>query len=398
MRRKRPTRTPEAHNNGPGGVSVNETFSGTVRDVSAAGSGVVEHPGGRIFFVPGVWIGERGSFRVTALRGRFGHAVLEALTAASPQRVAPACPHHGTGPTACGGCPWQFIDYTAQCAAKDARVRAAMEQLGAGATVQALWPSPQSYGYRNRAQLKTDGSRLGYVAAGSNTLVPINDCPVLTPSNRDTLAALLARLPDPALKPARGQPWSSLDIDDDISADGVVPDQRRPFRQGNSAQNARMQEWLAHALDPLPRSAPVLELFAGDGNFTAAIAEMGFTDILALDSAQDAIATLSTRQLPGVISEVCNLYAADAFDRLRKPLAAAQILVLDPPRDGLKHVDVLLHRARSLQHVLYVSCDLATFTRDLARFVESGFKVAEVQPLDQFPHTPHIELLGRLTR
>ena len=398
MRRKRPTRTLEARNHGPGGVNVNETFSGTVRDVSAAGSGVVEHPGGRVFFVPGVWIGERGSFRVTALRGRFGHAVLEALTAASPQRVAPACPHHGTGPTACGGCPWQFIDYTAQCAAKAARVRAAMEQLGAGATVQVLWPSPQSYGYRNRAQFKTDGSRLGYVAAGSNTLVPINDCPILTPSNRDTLAALLARLPDPALKPARGQPWSSLDIDDDISADGVVPNQRRPFRQGNSAQNARMQEWLADALDPLPRSAPVLELFAGDGNFTAAIAEMGFTDILALDSAQDAIATLSTRQLPGVKSQVCNLYAADAFDRLRKPLAAAQILVLDPPRDGLKHVDALLHRARSLQHVLYVSCDLATFTRDLARFVESGFKVAEVQPLDQFPHTPHIELLGRLTR
>lgn len=400
MRRRRGTRSrpaPASPSQTPG-VQLNETFSGTVRDVSNAGSGVVEHPGGRVFFVPGVWTGEQGTFRVTGLKGRSGHARLEALTLASAHRVTPACPHHGSGPGDCGGCPWQFIDYAAQCSAKEDRVRAAMAALGAGATVQALWPSPQTFGYRNRAQFKTDGKRLGYVAAASNALAPIRDCPVLTAPNRETLQGLLGRLPDPALSPSRGQPWTSLDIDEDLTADTVVPNRRRPFRQGNSAQNARMQDWLARTLEPLDRDAQVLELFAGDGNFTGVMARMGFTRILALDSAQDAIDALAARRLPGVTAKACNLYAEDAYDRLRAPLGSADILVLDPPRDGLRHADQLLRRARQLRHVFYISCDLATFTRDVSRFLDNGFRVDSVQPLDPFPHTPHIELLGQLSR
>lgn len=401
MHRKRGSRSRQVQAAAPPqttGVQLNEIFSGTVRDVSNAGSGVVEHPSGRVFFVPGVWTGEQGTFRVTGLKGRSGHARLEALKLSSAHRVTPACPHHGSGPGDCGGCPWQFIDYAAQCSAKESRVRAAMAALGAGATVQALWPSPQTYGYRNRAQFKTDGKRLGYVAAASNALAPIRDCPVLTAPNRETLQGLLGRLPDPVLRPPRGQPWTSLDIDEDVTADTVVPNRRRPFRQGNSDQNERMQDWLAVVLDPLDRTAPVLELFAGDGNFTDVIARLGFADTVALDSAPEPIKALQARSLPGVSAEVCDLYAEGVFERLRTRLRDTGILILDPPRDGLRHIDSLLRQARQMQHVLYVSCNLATFSRDVSRFLESGFRLEEVQPLDPFPHTPHIELLGRLTR
>lgn len=379
-------------------IRVNEKFTGTVRDVSAAGSGVVEHPSGRVFFIPGVWTGEQGTFRVTGLKGRFGHARLENLVDASPHRVTPDCPHHGSGAGDCGGCPWQFIDYPTQCSAKEARVRAAMTSLGASAAVEPLWPSPQTYGYRNRAQFKTDGQQLGYVAAGSNTLAAINDCPILTPPNRDTLQALLQQLPEPAWRPSRRHIWTSLDIDEQVTAETVVPNQRRPFRQGNTAQNMRMQEWLASTLEPLDRNDAVLELFCGDGNFTAVMAQMGFSDITAADSAEDAIATLAARNLPGVTAAAHNLYAEDAYDKLRLPLKQAHSLVLDPPRDGLRHIDSLLRHARRLRHVFYISCDLATFTRDTSRFLDDGFSLKTLQPLDQFPHTPHIELLAYLAR
>lgn len=402
MRRKRPTRSRpsparEAATD-TGGVRIGDEFTGTVRDVSAAGSGVVEHPSGRVFFIPGVWTGEQGRFRITGLKGRFGHARLAQLIEASPHRVAPDCPHHGAGPGDCGGCPWQFVDYSAQCAVKEARVRGAMQPLGAGDAVQPLWPSPHSYGYRNRAQFKTDGQQLGYVAGGSNTLAAINDCPILTPPNRDTLQALLRRLPEPAWKPSRKHPWTSLDIDEQVTAAGVVPNQRRPFRQGNTAQNRRMQEWLSGALQPLDRGEPVLELFSGDGNFTTVMAQLGFSHITAVDSAEDAIATLAARDLPGITAIAHNLYAEDAYDRLRLPLKQATALVLDPPRDGLRHIDSLLSHGRRLRHVFYISCDLATFTRDTSRFLDAGFSVSTLQPLDPFPHTPHIELLAHLAR
>ena len=402
MRKRRPARSNQSQKTpsptAAGEIRLNDEFAGTVRDVSAKGSGVVEHPRGRVFFVPGVWIDEQGIFRVTGLKGRFGHARLERLTAPSPHRVAPGCTHHGQGPEDCGGCPWQFMDYAAQCQAKETRVRAAMDALGAGAAVKPLWPSPQVYGYRNRAQLKTDGSRLGYVAAASNRLVPVIDCPILTRPNRSTLQDLLGRLPESDWKPERGKPWTRLDIDEDVAADAVVPDQRRPFRQGNTAQNTRMQAWLATTLENSDRAAPILELFAGDGNFTGVLAGLGFSSIVALDSAPQTIAALADKQLPGVSADVCDLYAEGAYTGLKTTLKAARILLLDPPRDGVRHIDSLLSQARQLQRVLYISCDLATFTRDISQFLNSGFQLEEVQPLDQFPHTPHIELLGSLTR
>lgn len=402
MRRRRPARANKPRTasspTAADGMRLNDDFVGTVRDVSAKGSGVVEHPGGRVFFVPGVWIGEQGIFRVTGLKGRFGHARLDQLIESSPHRVVPGCAHHGHGPADCGGCPWQFMDYAAQCEAKETRVRTAMDSLGAGPAVKPLWPSPRVYGYRNRAQLKTDGSRLGYVAASSNRLVPVVDCPILTRPNRSTLQKLLGRLPEPGWKPERGKPWTSLDIDENVSAETVVANRRRPFGQGNTEQNRRMQDWLAATLENSDPTAPILELFAGDGNFTAVLASLGFNSIFALDSAPQPIAALADKQLPGVTAEVCDLYAEGVYAGLRKTLKTTRILVLDPPRDGVRHIDSLLDRARQLERVLYISCDLATFTRDISKFLSSGFQLEEVQPLDQFPHTPHIELLGSLTR
>jgi len=51
-----------------------------------------------------------------------------------------------------------------------------------------------------------------------------------------------------------------------------------------------------------------------------------------------------------------------------------------------------------LRAVASISCDVGTFTRDLGDFIEAGFRVVEVQPLDQFPHTPHIEVMAWLER
>ena len=46
----------------------------------------------------------------------------------------------------------------------------------------------------------------------------------------------------------------------------------------------------------------------------------------------------------------------------------------------------------------YIACDVATFARDLSALLDAGFRLEEVQPLDLFPHTPHLELLARLAR
>lgn len=377
---------------------LHEQFTATVRDLGTDGSGIVEHPDGQVFFVAGVWPGETARFAVTGFKQRFGFARVLELLEPSPARIAPRCAHHGTGPGDCGGCSWQFVNYTAQLAAKEARVRQALARLQHPPEVAPIQGSPDVFGYRNRAQLKTDGRQLGYVAAGSRKLAPVSDCPILTPANRATLQELLLSLPSKALRPGRKQDWTTLDIDDEISAAEVVPNRRRPFRQGNSAQNLRMREWLGARVGALDQDRTVLELFSGSGNFTEVLVAAGFARILAVEGVEDSVQQLAARKLPGVDARRYNLFLEADCARLQEQARDASILVLDPPRDGFRLAGLLLTKKHRFRDVFYISCDPATFARDLETFSRAGFRAAEIQPLDLFPHTPHVELLCWLQR
>jgi 23S rRNA (uracil1939-C5)-methyltransferase len=78
---------------------------------------------------------------------------------------------------------------------------------------------------------------------------------------------------------------------------------------------------------------------------------------------------------------------------LQEQARDASILVLDPPRDGFKLAGLLLTKKHRFRDVFYISCDPATFARDIEAFIRAGFRPVEIQPLDLFPHTPHVELL-----
>jgi len=377
-------------------LAVNDIFTASVRDLSSDGNGVVEHRSGQIFFVPGVWPGEEGEFQVTGFRKNFGFARLVKLLRPAPERVAPQCAHQGFGRTDCGGCPWQFVTYEAQLAAKERRVRRALGRLDLDERIRPIWGSAQQFGYRNRAQLKSDGRAIGYVAQSSNRLVAIDDCPILSDHNRQTLKDLLATLPNPALRPSRKAQWSTLDIDEALTAATVSVNRRRPFLQANSAQNERMRDWLAHSLADVDKTLPVVELFAGSGNFTEVLHNTGFERILAVEGVAEAVDALDARGWRGVEGLVCDLFSEVGVRAAAKAASGSGVLVLDPPRDGFRHIGTLATALSKLRHIAYISCDLATFGRDIQVLLAQGFVVDHIQPLDLFPHTPHVELLAAL--
>jgi len=73
-------------------------------------------------------------------------------------------------------------------------------------------------------------------------------------------------------------------------------------------------------------------------------------------------------------------------------------LVLDPPRSGMTKKAVTGAIALGAARVVFVSCDAATFARDLRRFVDAGYCLASVRGFDLFPATAHVEALAVLTR
>lgn len=76
----------------------------------------------------------------------------------------------------------------------------------------------------------------------------------------------------------------------------------------------------------------------------------------------------------------------------------ASVVVLDPPRKGCERVLIDTVIAMAPKRVVYVSCNPATLARDLRIFADNGYDIVEVQPVDMFPHTYHVEAVTLLVK
>ena len=72
----------------------------------------------------------------------------------------------------------------------------------------------------------------------------------------------------------------------------------------------------------------------------------------------------------------------------------ADVIMLDPPRKGCDIKVLEAITSSDVKKIVYVSCDPSTLARDLAILEEKGYKTVEIQPVDMFPHTPHIECVA----
>jgi len=294
------------------------------------------------------------------------------------------------------------MDYHEKLRVKQERVEKEFARLNF-TKVKPIWPSEQSFGFRNRAQLKTDGDSIGYLSANSNELAAIQQCPILTPANQQLLTELLNHLPNDKwrvrARPRKGPvQWTSLNFDDDCTLEQIKINQRLSFKQSHYQQNARMRTWLAQQFQSLPTNGPVLELFCGAGNFTEVIANASTQPILAVEGDAQSLQRLQEKCLLNLTTLQIDLFQEENYPRIFQKRKDYRVLVLDPPQDGLKCITHLIPNKSTIETIVYISCNLATLCRDIEQLVARGFKIQEVQPLDQNPHTPHIEILARLQR
>ncbi len=380
---------------------MQEIFKGRIRDISSEGHGVVDHPSGMVFFVKGAWPGDEGEFAVVSREKKYGNARIEKLTTSSPDRRIPECPYLGWEEGRCGGCSWMIAKIESQLHYKQKRIQYLLEKnnlLNAETKILPMRASPNTLGYRNRAQFKTDGNRFGYVSPGTKVIADVDDCVVLTEKNRETLRQLRAQLPNKSWQPERPYLWNYIDVDEEVNAEQIDLNQRRAFRQANDQQNEFMKTWLHTHLEKENKDAQIIELFAGSGNFTRVFTGEGFSAIYSAEIDQQAVQTLQAQRLPGVRGFVTDLYNPLQWTQIPADVRTAEILFLDPPREGFKLLEKYIENFPRLKKIIYVSCEPFEWSQNIRGLVHGKWRLSEVVPVDQFPQTPHVELLSVLVK
>lgn len=404
----------------------------------------VARPQGHVVLIPRTAPGDEVKARIVARRANYAIGEPVSVVKPSSLRQEPPCPYFD----ACGGCPWQAVQYEAQLAAKQKNIEDALTRIGklGGFELLPILPSASVYHYRRRVRLHADGQkRLGYYRAFSHELIEVDSCLVADPradlrlgqarswlkslrTPVDQLDLVVGDQEDPAVFAGRARGRFARDDDSASSRfleahreiGGLIlfgRDWRRCWGQGKVL--IRLADDLTLQIDAelfsqvnpegnlqLAREAlawgefhpgdRVLELYCGAGNFTLPIAKRA-GEIVAVEghprSIQNGRSNSRLNRLSN-IRWICSP-ADQAVRELRRRGERFTKILLNPPRSGAKGLEDDL-ASLGAGKILYVSCEPPTLARDLAALGRKGYRATRIRPVDLFPHSYHVEVVAEL--
>jgi 23S rRNA (uracil1939-C5)-methyltransferase len=390
----------------------------------------VAHAGGHSIYVPYTLAAE--TVEVAPVPGHPDRRRLLAVERANPERITPFCQHFGV----CGGCAIQHWEFGRYQAWKRNLVIETMAQAKLDCDVDPLIDAHGLGRRRMTLHARTgthDVLKVGFTAAGSHDIIPVDRCPILDPGLDGALNAAwaIAEPLIPTAKPLDIQiTATSNGLDVDVRGSGPlapavistlsrVAEQHRLARLTRHGELVLMRTPPTIAIGPaevtLPpgsflqataageevlagllmehckRAKHIADLFCGVGPFALRLAVR--SRVSAFDSDAGAVAALQKAAVA---------IKAEVRDLFRRPLMAQELrdynaVVFDPPRQGAQ-AQVRQLAASNVPVIVAVSCNAATFARDARILVDGGYELARVTPVDQFRHTPHVELVAGFRR
>ncbi len=415
--------------------------------VVQGGDGLARHEG-QVVFVPGALPGERVEVAVTKRQRGFLRAALREVLTPSASRRPFDCEHEVH--QGCGGCGFRHVADAESLALKAGAAHQALERIAKRTwPVPALHPAPLDAS-RRRVRYHLDGPRLGLYRRGSHEVVETPGCLAAAPALAAAAAGISRALADAAFAgpapdsllvedtgagvfaawqglcpgPAEraltelvargvlagavlgaggaaarvlGAAWIDEALSGDEAATPGLVLRRRPgtFSQANAAANSALRAVVAAAVRDAG-ARRVLDLYAGSGNLTLALAPHA-GHVVGVELEGDAVAGLRAGIALNELSHV-EAVAADLRDGLPAEVAGQSwdAVVLDPPRTGARALMAEL-AALAPPTLVYVSCAPACLARDIAE-LGGAYVVEALHAIDMFPRTPHLELVAVLRR
>lgn len=400
----------------------------TITRLGHHGDGVADGP----FFVPRTLPGEVVEGEIAQ-----GRMAAPRILTPSPERVSAPCKHY----KACGGCALQHARESFVTGWKEGVIRQALAAQGLDAEFRAPHVSP--LGARRRATFSgrrlKKGALVGFHARASDTVTPVPDCLILRAEltaalplleelvtlagSRKGELALALTLSDVGLdlsvtggKPLDGPmqatlgQWAGSNGFARLAWEGEVIAQAAPpvqkfgrarvapppgaFLQATAEAQAALQAAVLDAVGDAPR---VADLFAGCGTFALPLAERA--EVHAVEGVAEMLAALDhgwrhATGLKRVTTETRDLFRNPL---LPEDLARFDAVVIDPPRAGAEAQARALADSK-VPRIAAVSCNPVTFARDAKILTDAGYRLQWVQMVDQFRHSPHVELAAAFAR
>jgi tRNA/tmRNA/rRNA uracil-C5-methylase (TrmA/RlmC/RlmD family) len=385
--------------------AVGDIFETEIEKVAHGGHFIARHEGA-VFFIRHGIPGEKCRVVITSTGTSFNRGDVVEVLVQSPDRVNPPCSYAHRG--GCGGCDFQHISMIGQRQLKSDVITeqfARIAKMDLRIEVEEVSPSLH---WRTRSIATTNSvGRLGFYGARSHNVVPIDDCIIMAPD---------MKMPELAARS-----WKA-DVRIEIAVSSM---KERNIALANKESKARLTEgnqtlheevmgkllevsqdsfWQSNASAPATLARAVLEyahlrngdhvldLYGGVGLFTSVM-----VDIVGIDGAIDLIegSKSATGDAARNFAKNPNVKIAtgDVAHHLPR-ITSADVVVLDPPREGAGKTVVSEILRLTPRRVVYVACDPAALARDTGYFLEKGFTLSTIRAFDLFPMTHHIECVA----
>jgi 23S rRNA (uracil1939-C5)-methyltransferase len=377
-----------------------------IESVAFGGEGV-----GRIdnfaAFVPFSAPGDELEIEITQVKKKFVRGRILKIIKESPSRTKPLCRYYEK----CGGCCYQHLDYEYQLKIKKKQVQDAFWRIGktANPPVLDVIASSQVYYYRGKAQYHaaavSNGWEIGFLDVSGGKLINIEQCEIMEETINEKMRVLRE---NKRLKSGiNGQLtiWSDCLPENEKEKDSiirivkgknfVVPNDG--FFQANLFLTDRLVDEVCR-LCAVNKVNTLVDAYCGSGLFSVFLSPFA-ENVIGIEINEESVkyARINAEKFGVKNAEFIH---GDIEDVLKRRFLAQgdqiDLIVLDPPRVGCKKTVLKAMIDLQPQKIIYISCNPATQARDIKYLNECGYYLKNLTPLDMFPQTEHIEVIGFL--
>jgi tRNA/tmRNA/rRNA uracil-C5-methylase (TrmA/RlmC/RlmD family) len=380
-------------------LRVGQIIRVTIEKVAHGGHFIARHEGAVIFLRHGL-PGEVVDVAITSIGSSFNRGDVVKVITASADRVEAPCSYANRN--GCGGCDFQHVEISAQRKLKSQVITEQFSRIAKMEISVEVEEVSSPLGWRTQTTIGSDkNGHAGFYGSRTNTIIPIKNCLVLHSSVG--YESIAARSWEPGIRievSAASTKVPRLIAGDKVEGDLIqiysVAQKEYQVSAGSFWQsNICAPQVLVDAVRSfadVKSGDHLIDLYGGVGLFGLAL-----LDLIGADGRIDHVEGSKSANADAHVNygEAKNVhFHTGDVEKILPRFSSADVVILDPPREGAKKVVIESLVACSPRTIVYVACDPAALARDTALLRDANYTLIQLRAFDLFPMTHHIECVA----